>query len=730
MAKITLTITGMDCAACAQNINRVLKKAEGIISSDVNFTANKAYVEYDEKKIELEKIKKLIKKAGYGVEENPSASFLRLRSGQAGQAAPLNRGEFTKVLLAIIFTAPLLLRMIWEWKVPGTFLNVGMTHWVEIALASPVVFIFGWKFHSNAIKQIIRGQLSMDSLISLGTLTAFFYSLYAVFAQKEMYFESAASIASLILLGQYLEKKTKGRASEAMKKLMELGVKHASIIEADGRIIEKNIEDVKIGEIAQVLPGEKIPLDGIIIEGGADIDESMLTGESLPVAKKIGDQVFGATINRDGKLKITITQTGENTILAKIIKTVEEAQIFKAPIQRLADKISGIFVPTVMAISLLTFLGWYFYDHNFSQALINAVTVLIIACPCALGIATPIAVMVGTSVGAKKGILIKNGESFERAKKIDTVVFDKTGTLTKGEPELYEIITRDNFSQEENLKTATELAKNSNHPLSLAIANFAIKKLNLSLNNIGDVENFSEYPGRGISGELNNKKYFLGNKRLLEENKIDYSWAEKITLEKSQEGGSLIFLAQANETIGAFLLRDELKATACEAILELKKIGIKSIMISGDREASVKFTAKEIGIEEYFSEVLPNEKQEKIKSLQATGKKIVFVGDGINDAPSLVQADLGIAMGAGSDIAKEAGNIIIMKNEPIKVVEAIKLSRQTFKIIKQNLFWAFFYNVVAIPLAIFGIANPIVGALAMAFSDITVIGNSLRIYRK
>ncbi|MDD4902176.1 MAG: cation-translocating P-type ATPase [Patescibacteria group bacterium] len=782
MTKISLNIGGMDCASCAQNINRNLKKQTGIISSDVNYANGKAYVEYDEAKIGLDKIKEIIKKTGYKVLEDGAMND-HMHHGEKTSG----NWQRNKTILALIFTAPLLSRMIWAWEIPGSFLNLGYTDWLQIILTAVIVFIFGWQFHKSAGKQIIRGQFNMDSLISLGTLTAFFYSLWAVFADKPMYFESAASIAALILLGKYFEAKTQGHASDAMKKLMELGVKKALIINAQGGTAEKNIEEVQVGEVALVKPGEKIPLDGIIIEGQSDIDESMLTGEGLPVAKRSGENVFGGTINKDGQLKIKITQTGSNTVLAKIIKTVEEAQSFKAPVQKLADTISGIFVPSVIGVAILTLIGWLLVKHDFTIAIINAVTVLIIACPCALGLATPIAVMVGTSVGAKKGILIKNGESFEKAKKIDTVVFDKTGTLTLGEPKLYEVIPARDYSTDEVLRIAANLASGSTHPLSRAIAIYASGDQKFCQINKEDADNFplraggelpalkkmpndegcppgdllsattnfntprpaeaavhpsqegnfssrsgagiTEYPGRGIGGKINGDQYFLGNLRILDENKIDKTWAEKVSQEKAEEGGSLLFLAKADHVIAAFLLRDELKKTAEEAVWSLKKMGIESIIISGDREAAVHFTASLLAVDNFFAEVLPADKQKKVKELQDTGKNVVFAGDGINDAPSLVQADLGIAMGAGADIAKEAGNIIIMKNEPIKIVEAIKLARKTFGIIRQNLFWAFFYNVIAIPLAILGIANPIVAAFAMIMSDITVIGNSLRIYR-
>ncbi|HTX87262.1 MAG TPA: cation-translocating P-type ATPase, partial [Candidatus Nanoarchaeia archaeon] len=676
MTKISLNIGGMDCSSCAMNISRNLKKQVGVISADVNYANGKAYVEYDEAKIDLKKIKETIVKTGYRV----------LEDGMSGHNHPQtlpsegggNNWQRNKTILAIIFAIPLLLRMVWMWAIPGSDFNISNTDWLQIILAACVVFIFGWQFHASAGKQIIRGQFNMDSLISLGTLTAFFYSLWAVFAHRPTYFEAAATIAALILLGKYLEAKTQGHASDAMKKLMELGVKKAMIVDEQGKQVEKNIEEVRVGEIALIKPGEKIPLDGIIVEGQSDIDESMLTGEGLPIAKQTGENVFGGTINKDGQLKIKITQTGANTVLAKIIKTVEEAQSFKAPVQKLADTISGIFVPSVIGIAILTFIGWFLFKHDFTVAIINAVTVLIIACPCALGLATPIAVMVGTSVGAKKGILIKNGESFEKAKKIDTVVFDKTGTLTLGQPKLYEVIPAENYSTDEVLKIAANLATGSTHPLSRAIAIYASGDKKFCELNRVDADEFplraggelpalkkmpndaeclpgdllsetvnintprpaaaavhpsqegtfsansdtaiAEYPGRGLSGDYDGEKYFLGNQRLLAENKIETSWAEKTEKEKAEEGGSLLFLAKADKVIGAFLLRDELKKTAEEAIWNLKKMGIGSIIISGDREAAVHFTASLLAVDNFFAEVLPADKQKKIKELQAGGK--------------------------------------------------------------------------------------------------------------
>jgi len=485
---------------------------------------------------------------------------------------------------------------------------------------------------------------------------------------------------------------------------------------------------VEKGEILLVKPGEKISLDGLVIEGGANLDESMITGESLPVHREKGDKVFGATINKDGILKIEVTKTGDETMLSQIIKAVEEAQEFKAPIQKLADKIAGIFVPTVIVISIFTFLGWYLFTGEIAVAIINAVAVLIISCPCALGIATPIAVMVGSSVGAKNGILIKDGESFEKSRNIDAVIFDKTGTLTKGEPSVEDISLNKNldFTEEQLIKIASSLASKSDHPLSRAVE----EKYNLESKDLAVMSDYEEVSGRGLIGECSTHqtKLFLGNIRLLKENNINTDWAEKEIEKHANSGGTVIFVAHGDDVIGSFLIADQIKDNAYRAIEGIKKLGLEPIMISGDNKNTVRNVAEKLKIDNFLAEVLPQEKQNEVIKLQKENKKVIFVGDGINDAPSLAQADLGIAMGSGTDIAKETGGIIIMKNDPLKVVEAIKLSRKTFTTIKQNLFWAFIYNILAIPLAVFGFVSPMIGAVAMSLSDVTVIGNSLRIY--
>jgi Cu+-exporting ATPase len=697
MIKIILKIKGMDCASCALSITKALEKKDGIISANINFATEKANVEYDDKKINLEEIKKVIVDAGYQVDEGDDHKDGDDNNHGKHEGNVNEKKQKNKVIAAIILTIPVVSRMLWSWEIGGELFGISSTNWIQAILTFVVVFIFGRQFHQNSFKQLIKFQATMDTLISLGTLTAFFYSLWALFSGGHLYFESAAAITSLILLGKYFELKTKGRASQAMKKLMELGVKKARLIDSNGKEVETDIEKIRIGDILLIKPSEKIPLDGVIIDGQSSVNESMLTGESLPVVKIKNDKVFGATINQDGIIKIKVTQVGENTVLAQIIKTVEDAQTFKAPIQKLADKIAGIFVPIVILIAVLTFIGWYFITGNFSLGLINAVAVLIIACPCALGIATPVAVMVGTSVGARNGILIKNGESFEKAKNIDTIIFDKTGTLTKGKPKVQKILVNEeyNLGEEKILKIASSLATGSEHPLSKAVAELAKEKKIILAKPI----NFKELPGQGVAGNCEEHKaeLLLGNRKLFSEKKISVDWLDKILEEYKDSGGTVIFVGHDKKIIGGFLIADEIKSSAEKAIIEIRKMGLKSVMISGDNKNTAKVVAEKVGVDDYLAEVSPNEKQTEVKKMQMQGKKVVFVGDGINDAPALVQSDLGIAMGSGTDIAKESGNIIIMKSDPVKVVEAIKLAKKTFKVIKQNLFWAFFYNTAAIP---------------------------------
>lgn len=735
--KIILKVTGMTCASCALNNEKALTKTKGILNANVNFASKKALVEYDNDILNEEQVKKIIIDNGYNIEEDmpehehTKMSMLEGGHNHANEDIKKNWQDF---LGSAILTAPLLLEMVYKLRVGTKILDIDLMMYAHVVLATIVVFYFGWRFHKMAWKQAKKMQANMDTLVSMGTLVAYFYSLWLVIEkllfniEKEGYFEAAAIIITLIILGKYFEAKSTGQAGEAMRKLMELGAKKARVL-INGEELEMEISEIKIGDILIVKPSEKIPLDGEVIEGQSEVDESMLTGESMPVEKQSGSKVFGATLNEDGVLQIRVTQTGSGTVLAQIIKTVEEAQGSKAPIQKMADKISGIFVPVIIGIAILTFLGWYLGTKNISLAIVNAVAVLVIACPCALGLATPTAIMAGTGRGAKNGILFKSGESFERAKEISMVVFDKTGTLTKGTPEVKKIIPNPAFTfpEEKILKIAASVAKNSEHPLSRAVNEYA-KSRGIELANFID---FKEVRGKGVMAvcATHQSIVMMGNRKILEDNNLDTVWAQSI-LDADELGvGTRLFVVHSGkDVIGSIVVADEARDESKSVIAKLQQLNLKVAMISGDNQKTVEAMGKELGIDKVLAEVLPSEKAEEIKKLQAAGEKIVFVGDGINDAPSLVQADLGIAMGSATDIAKEAGQIILMQNNLEKVVEAIKLSKLTFRTIQQNLFWAFFYNIIAIPLAFSGLLSPAIAAAAMSFSSVSVVMNSLRIH--
>lgn len=720
MKKINLKISGMTCTSCALSNEKELTKAKGIISASVNFASKNAQIEYDPKITDENQIEKIIKNNGYNIEKS---------NGHHHETESITKNWKSFVWSAIL-SLPLLVEMFYKFRLDKNILNIDLIMWTHLILATVVVFVFGWRFHKVMLFKLKKLEANMDTLVSIGTLVAYFYSLWAIFLGREGYLESAVAIITLIILGKYFESLSMGQAGEAMKKLMEFGVKYARIVSTENKEEMIEISKVKIGDVLLVKPSEKIPLDGEIVSGVSSVDESMLTGESLPIEKKIGEKVFGATINQDGVIKIKVTEIGDGTVLAQIIKTVEEAQMSKAPIQKLVDRISSYFVPFVILLSIVTFFGWYLFSNNLSLSIINAVAVLVIACPCALGLATPTAIMVGTGRGAKKGILFKNSESFERAKKISTIVFDKTGTLTEGKPEVKKIIINpeENFSEEKILKIAASLAKNSEHPISGAINNY-VKGKNIIL---AQLEEIKEEKGKGLLAKCQEHKttLLLGNKKLLQDHGVNLIWVENILAEKNQIDGSYLFVAHSGKVIGAIVVADRARVEAKKIIEKIKKMKIAVAMITGDNKRTAEIIGKELGIEKIIAEVLPSEKASEIKKLQEKGEVVIFVGDGINDAPSLVQADLGIAMGSGTDIAKEAGQIILVHNNLEKVVEAIDISKITFRTIKQNLFWAFFYNVVAIPLAALGFLNPIIAAGAMSLSSISVVLNSLRIYRK
>ena len=587
--KIILKIAGMTCSSCAISNEKELSKVKGILSANVNFASKKAYVEYDADILSEEDVKKIIINNGYEIDPNQSPAFPLLSHLRRDRNS--SKPDFSNFLWSAILSLPLVFEMFFKIRAGKNFLGIDLAMWADLILATVVVFWFGWRFHRMAYLQAKKMRSNMDTVVSLGTLAAYFFSLWAIFSGREGYLESAALIITLILLGKYFEAKSTGKAGEAMRKLMELGVKKARVVREDGRDEEINIDEVKVGDILLVKPGEKIPLDGIVLEGESNVDESMLTGESLPVEKKKFSSVFGATVNQDGALKVKVTQLSEGTVLAQIVKTVEEAQGSKAPIQKLADKISGIFVPVIISIALFTFLGWQLSGHNFSIALINAISVLVIACPCALGLATPTAIMVGTGRGARSGILFKSGDSFERAKDISMVVFDKTGTLTSGKPEVISNIQYpiSKISEERLFKIAGSLASNSEHPLSKAVANYVQR------NNIAtiEVENIKEERGKGLSAndEDSQVELLLGNIKILEDHKIDTIWAREV-LDSDENGfGTKLFVAHGSEVVGAIIVADEVRDEAKKVIADLREMGLKIAMITGDNKKTAEYIA-------------------------------------------------------------------------------------------------------------------------------------------
>ncbi|MBI4743451.1 MAG: heavy metal translocating P-type ATPase [Actinobacteria bacterium] len=601
--------------------------------------------------------------------------------------------------------------------------------WLFI-IVTPIQFIGGWGFYTGAYNALKNKRANMDVLISIGTLTAYFYSVFVVFfpkvlpvKEKDVYFEVAAIIIAFVLLGKFMEEIIKKRSSAAVRKLIDLRPTIARI-EKSGEEIEIPAENVQVGDIVIVRPGEKIPTDGVVVDGHSSVDEKMITGESIPVEKKTGDEVIGATLNKVGRLKFKATKVGSNTTLMQIVKMVEEAQASSAPIQRLADKASAYFVPAVLIVAFLSFTIWTL-TGNLAQAVLAFVAVLVISCPCALGIATPAALMVGVGKGAENGILIRGGEYLERAQSLTTIVFDKTGTLTKGEPEVTDIISVNGTKEDEILKMAAIAEKGSEHPLGEAIIKEAKKKIN----NISEPGHFEAVPGHGVKVDINGSRILLGNRKLMNDFNIEIGSLEEKIAALEEKGKTVMILAEGEKIYGLIAVADTLKGHSKEAVEKLKKEGIEVIMLTGDNERTAKAIAAQVGIDRIIANVLPWEKANIIKELQKEGKVVSMVGDGINDAPALAQSDIGIAIGGGSDIAKETGGIILVKDDIRDVVAGVKLSKATMRKIKQNLFWAFFYNTISIPIAAFGLLNPIIAAAAMALSSLSVVSNSALLKR-
>ncbi|MBW5398908.1 copper-translocating P-type ATPase [Brachyspira pilosicoli] len=750
--KMTLKIGGMHCAACSRAVERALKKTDGIEEANVNIATEKAVFNYDEKKLKYDDIVNVVVKAGYqvlGKEEDPAVVKAREIKEQK-----------IRLIVSAIFSIPLfyisMAPMVSFVKFPiPSFLvhhiNPQVFSIVAIFLCVPVM-ISGYKFYTLGFPALFRGSPNMDSLVAIGTTAAFSYSIYSTILSfmglnphgDNLYYESAAVIITLVQFGKYLEARSKGKTGEAIKKLMGLQPKTATIIK-DGEEKEIKISDVKVDDIVLVRPGEKIPVDGEIIEGYSSVDESMLTGESIPVEKSVGDKVVGASINKTGSFKFKAQKVGADTALAQIIKLVEDAQGSKAPIAHIADVVSSYFVPAVITIALISGIIWFIALHNFVFSLTVFVSVLVIACPCALGLATPTAIMVGTGKGAELGILFKNAEALEVSQKINAVMFDKTGTLTEGKPYVTDIISDD---KDKLLLIAASAENGSEHPLGEAIVREA-KEKNIKLLSI---ENFKAISGFGIETYIDNKKVLMGNDKLMNKENINIENYNSYMDKLSKEGKTPMYVAYDNKLLGIIAVADKLKKESIEAINRLHKLGIKTAMITGDNKNTANSVAKEAGIDIVFAEVLPEEKSNEVKKLQEQGFTVAMVGDGINDAPALTQANVGIAIGSGTDVAIETADIVLVKSNTNDVVTAIELSKATMRDIKQNLFWAFCYNVIGIPIAagvlhvfrepliassiggfltaIMGkdlLLNPIFAALAMSLSSVSVVTNALRL---
>lgn len=723
----TLSIQGMSCAACSARIEKKLSSMEGVAEARVNLATERATVRYDPGKVKVSEIIAAVESLGYGADLADSSTD-REKEMREKEIKSLR----TTFILSACLTAPLLLGMIlWMAGLRGPVVTFLHNPWFQLALATPVQFIIGSRFYRHAWLALKSGSANMDVLIAMGTSAAYFFSLYNAFFQEvghgmvhDLYFEASAVIITLILLGKYLEAVAKGKTSEAIRKLMGLQAKTARVLRG-GQETDIPIEEVSLDDIIIVRPGEKIPVDGVIIEGTSSVDESMLTGESLPVEKKPGDTVIGATMNKYGSFKFRATRVGRDTVLSQIIRMVEEAQGSKAPIQKLADKVAGIFVPAVIGIAVLTFIIWLLVTGDTGKALISSVSVLVIACPCSLGLATPTAIMVGTGKGAEKGILIKGGEYLETAYRINTVVLDKTGTITKGTPEVTDIVPLAGGAREDLLKLAAIAEKRSEHPLGVAVYEHGKRELG----SIEDPDDFEAISGMGVRARVGEREIHVGTRRLMAGLGVDISGIERIITELEDQGKTAMIVASGGSVKGIIAVADTMKESSREAIDMLRRMGIEVYMITGDNLRTARAIARQAGIDHVLAEVMPENKAREVERLKQEGRTVAMVGDGINDAPALATADIGMAMGNGTDIAIEAADITLMRGDLRAIPDAIRLSRRTMTKIRQNLFWAFIYNIIGIPFAALGLLNPMIAGAAMAFSSVSVVTNSLSLKR-
>lgn len=725
-------IGGMTCGACSAAVERGLKKVPGVISASVNFAMETAHAEFIPGLATVEDLNAAVVKAGYKVIEQAEAAPEKEKAVKDEELGRIKVRLIVSIVLGalIMFSS---LHGIIELPVPHHTMN-----FILLALATPVQFWAGWRFYRGAYASLSHFSANMDVLIATGTSAAYFYSLAitlfpSFFSQfgMDVYYDTSSMIIALILLGKYLEARSKGRASDAIKRLIRLKPRSARVVR-DGAEVEIQVDDVAVGDVIVVRPGEKIPVDGTVLSGSSSVDESMITGESLPVDKREGDSVVGATINLNGSFRFTATKVGKDTMLAGIIRLVEDAQGKKAPIQRLADKVAGIFVPVVIGIGVLTFSVWYFSGAGFTFSMLNFIAVLIIACPCALGLATPTAIMVGTGRGAEKGIIIRGGDILERSAKIDTILLDKTGTITEGKPKVTDVIDLSGKGEMYLFGVTAAVEMLSEHPLAKAVVEKAVEAGEHGHGK--NVSGFNALPGFGASALVDGIQVVIGNEQLLKNNGIELGAAQEKAAFLSAQGKTVIFIAEAVQIIGMLAVADTIKPGSRQAVSEFKAMGLEVVMLTGDTEAVARAIAGEAGIKIFVAGVLPEGKENEVVKLQKAGRVVAMVGDGINDAPALARADIGIAIGTGADVAIEASDMTLVRSDLMDAARAIKISRQTLRVIKQNLFWAFVYNIIGIPLAagafypMFGILlKPIFAAGAMAFSSVSVVTNSLRL---
>jgi Cu+-exporting ATPase len=745
LEKVVLPVGGMTCASCSSRVERTLNKMDGILQAHVNLATEKATVEYFPDKVRIADFKKTISDLGYSVKEEKEES--REKVEKEDEDIKKVKEAKNRLIIAWAFTGPMTALMVLMLFGHSGFLHyLHLYHqWIMFILATPVVFWAGYKTNKSAIKGLTHLSPNMDALIFLGVFASYGIAIASFFVTIPSFAMPAAMIMAFHLIGRYLETMARGRASQAIKKLLKLEAKSARIL-VNGEEVEVPIEKVQHGDIMVVKPGEKIPTDGMVESGESSVDESMATGESMPVGKKEGDEVIGATINQNGIIRVKATKVGKDTFLSQVIKLVEECQGTKVPIQEFADRITYFFVPTIIAIAVVTFTAWLVFPAfflaiaNFAQhylpwvkpslgatalALFAAITVLVIACPCALGLATPTALMVGSGMGAEKGILIRRGEAIQTLQDVKTIVFDKTGTITSGKPGVTDIIPGDSFDENELLKIAGSVEAGSEHPLGQSIVNEA-KKRGLTLDELKD---FKAITGQGVMGKVNGYEVKVGNPKLMRQFQVSLDSMNDIFERLEDEAKTVMLVAVDSKPAGVIAVADTLKGDSADAIKELKSMGFETVMITGDNERTGKAIAKKVGIERVLAEVMPGDKVEEVKRLQDKLGMVAMVGDGINDAPALTQANVGIALGTGTDIAIESSDITLVRGQLSAVVSSVKLSRNTFRKIKQNLFWAFFYNLIAIPVAIMGLLHPVIGMTAMAVSSLFVVTNSLMLKR-